>query len=88
VLYRSGRAPIPKSGWIATIEREKKNDVAVTAGEIETMRLSVYGDGAAMIAVNVTPDNSRPPYRAARIWVKRNGRWQMAIDVQTTIKSP
>ena len=50
------------------------------------MRLSVYDDGAAMIATHALPDNSRPPYQAARVWVKRNGQWLMAISVQTDIK--
>jgi hypothetical protein len=88
VLYGSGRAPIPKSGRIATIERQKADNRAVTVGDIETMRLSVYGDGAAMTAMQAVPDNARPPYRAARVWVKRGGQWQMAISVQTDIKSP
>lgn len=86
VLYRSGRAPIPKSGRIAAIKRQKENSTPATVGEVESMRLSVYDDGAAMIASHVVPDGSRPPYRAARVWVKRNGQWQMAISVQTDIK--
>jgi hypothetical protein len=87
VLYGSGRAPTRKSDRIAAIERQKENNKVVTVGEIESMRLAVYGDGAAMIATHVMPDNSRPPYRAARVWVKRNGQWQMAISVQTDIKN-
>ena len=86
VLYGSGRAPIPKSGRIATINRQKENNTAVTVGEVQAMRLSVYDDGAAMIATHALPDNSRPPYQAARVWVKRNGQWQMAVSVQTDIK--
>jgi len=86
VLYGSRRAPIPKSGRIAAINRQKENNTAVTVGEVQAMRLSVYDDGAAMIATHALPDNSRPPYQAARIWVKRNGQWQMAISVQTDIK--
>jgi Domain of unknown function (DUF4440) len=86
VLYRSGYAPVPKSGNIATIEREKTTNASVTVSEIETMRLSVYGDGAAMIASHVSPDNSRPPFRAASIWAKRNGQWQLVIDVETDVK--
>jgi hypothetical protein len=88
VLYGSGRPPIAKSGRVAAIERQKQNNVAVEVGEVETMRLAVYDDGAAMVASHVMSDNSRPPYRAARVWVKRNGQWQMAISVQTDIKSP
>ena len=85
-LYGSGRPPIPRSGRIATINRQKENNTAVTVGEVEAMRLAVYDDGAAMIASHVMPDNSRPSYRAARIWVKRNGQWQMAVSVQTDVK--
>ena len=50
------------------------------------MRLAVYGDGAVMTALQTMPDNSRPPYRAARIWVRRNGQWLMAISVHTDVK--
>ena len=88
VLYGSGRAPIPKSGRIATINRQKENNAAVTVGEVQAVRLAVYDDGAAMIAIHVMADNSRPPYQAARVWVKRNGQWQMAISVQTDVKNP
>jgi hypothetical protein len=88
VLYGSGRSPIPKSGRIATINRQKENNTPVTVGEVQAMRLAVYDDGAAMIATHVMADNSRPPYQAARVWVKRNGQWQMAISVQTDVKSP
>jgi hypothetical protein len=52
------------------------------------LRLAVYDDGAAMIATQVAPDNARPPYRAARVWVKRNGQWLMAISVQTSVETP
>jgi hypothetical protein len=86
VLYGSGRPPIPKSDRIATIKRQKDSNAVVKVGEVETMRLAVYEDGAAMTATHTLPDNSRPPYRAARIWVKRNGQWLMAISVQTEVK--
>jgi hypothetical protein len=85
-LYGSDRAPITKSGRVAAIDRQKENNAAVTVGEVREMRLSVYDDGAAMTATHVMPDNSRPPYQAVRVWVKRNGQWLMAISVQTDIK--
>ena len=88
VLYASGRAPIAKSGRIAAIERQKQTSATVQVGEVEAMRLAVYDDGAAMIATHVSPDDTRPPYRAARVWVRRNGQWLMAISLQTDVKSP
>jgi Domain of unknown function (DUF4440) len=86
VLYRTGHAPVPKSAALAEIENKKASNAGVTQGEIEAMRLAVYGDGAAMIASYASPDNSRPPYRAASIWAKRNGQWQLVIDVETDVK--
>ncbi len=86
VRYASGQSPVPKSGRIAAIERQKDANAAVTVAEIQTMQLAVYGDGAVMTAVQAMPDNSRPPYRAARIWARRNGQWLMAISVHTDVK--
>jgi hypothetical protein len=88
VLYRSGFAPISKATRIATIERQKEAASPVIVGELQAVRLVVYGDAAAMIATEIVPDNSRPPYRAARVWVRRNGQWLMAISVQTDIQTP
>ena len=88
MLYRSGYAPIDKAARIAAIERQKQAGRAATVGEIQTLRLSVYGDAAAMITTQTVPDNSRPPYRAARVWVKRNGQWLMTVSVQTDIQTP
>ena len=88
VLYRSDHPPVTKALAIAEIEREKESGSAVTLGEIQAARLWVYGDAAAMIATEVAPDNSRPPYRAARMWVKRNGQWLMTISMQTDIQTP
>jgi len=86
VVYRTGRVPVAKSERIAAIERQKENNAAVAVGEVQTMRLAIYGDAAAMIADQAVPDHSRPPYRAARLWVKRGGQWLLAVSAQTDIK--
>jgi len=88
LLYRSGYAPVDKAARIAAIERQKQAGSAVTVGEIQAVRLSVYGDAAAMITTQTVPDNSRPPYRAARVWVRRNGQWLLTLSVQTDIQTP
>ena len=88
MLYRSGCARIDKAARIAAIEQRKRDGSPVTVGEIQAVRLSVYGDAAAMITTQMVPDNSRPPYRAARVWVRRNGQWLMTISVQTDIQTP
>ena len=51
---------------------------------VEWMNLWVFGDAAVMRADHRMPGARRPPYRATRVWVKRDGRWQMATSQQTT----
>ena len=86
VHYRSDSPPISKSERIAIIEDQKKLNIPALLTAIQSMRLWVYGDGAAMISDNGVPDDTQPLLRIARVWVKRNGQWQMAISVQTDIK--
>ena len=50
------------------------------------MRLSVYGDAAAMIVTGAVPGKAQPSYRAVRLWLKRNGRWLMALSAHTNVK--
>ena len=87
MLYRSGYVPIDKAARIAAIERQQQAGSSVTVGELQAVQLSVYGDAAAMITTQMLPDNSRPPYRAARVWVRRNGQWLMTVSVQTDIQT-
>jgi Domain of unknown function (DUF4440) len=86
VHYRSDSPPISKSERIAIIEDQKKQNIPTVLTAIQSMRLWVYGDGAAMISDNGVPDDTQPLLRIARVWAKRNGQWQMAISVQTDVK--
>jgi Domain of unknown function (DUF4440) len=84
VGYASDLAPVAKAGRIAMIERQKESDATVRVGEVETMRLAVYGDGAVMRATDV--DQGRPPYRSAHVFMKRDGQWLMALSAHTDVK--
>ncbi len=86
VHYESDVAPVPKAKRIALFEYEKAHNIPAIPTAIQSMRLWVYGDGAAMISNNGLPDVSEPLMRVARVWVKRNGQWLMVISVQTEIK--
>jgi hypothetical protein len=87
-VYASGRAPVAKAGRVAAIERQKEDGAAVAVGEVQAMRLSVYGDGAVMMTADAVPGAAHPPYRAARVWTKRDGRWLMAISAHTDVREP
>jgi hypothetical protein len=86
VLYASGRPPTPKAERIAALERQKESGAAVAVGEVQNMRLAVYGDGAVMTTTDAVPGGSHPPYRAARVWVKSNGQWLLALSAHTDAK--
>jgi hypothetical protein len=87
VHYRSGYAPVAKSSRLAIIQAQKEHDIPALLSAIQSMRLWVYGDGAAMISTNGVPDEAAPLLRVARIWVRRNGQWLMAVSAQTVIKA-
>jgi hypothetical protein len=84
VAYATGQAPLAKAGRIAAIERQKQSDAMVKVGEVETMRLAVYGDGAVMRATDV--DHGRRAYRTARVFLKRDGHWLMALSARTDVQ--
>ncbi len=86
MLYASDQAPVSKPGRLAAINGEKESNAAVSPDEIEAMRLSVYGDAAAMIVTGAVPGKAQPSYRAVRLWLKRNGRWLMALSAHTDVK--
>jgi ketosteroid isomerase-like protein len=86
VLFSSTKAPLAKVARMEAIKREKESNRAAAVAEIQAMRLEVYGDGAAMITTEAAADNARPAYRAVRVWVKRNGQWQLAISAHTDVK--
>jgi hypothetical protein len=85
-LFGSGRTPATREARLATIQSQKASGAEVELSEIESMRLAVYGDGAAMVSMQKAISGARPAHRAARIWVKRNGQWQLVINVETDVK--
>jgi hypothetical protein len=84
-VYRTNQQPTTKAARIAFIGAQQQINAETFVAEIEWMKLWVLGDAVVMRADHVMPGGRRPPYRATRVWVKRDGRWQMAISQQTTI---
>jgi hypothetical protein len=84
--YRSDRAPVSKSGRMALMQEKKARKIPETLSSIQSMRLWVFGDGAAMITTDGVSESSPPLLHTARIWVKRNGQWLMAVSARTLIK--
>jgi hypothetical protein len=84
-VYRTHQHPTTKAARIGFIEAQRQINAQTFVAEIKWMKLWVLGDVAVMRADHIMPGNRRPPYCATRIWIKRDGRWQMAVSQQTTI---
>lgn len=84
VVYRTRQNLTTKASRAQMLSEHGAINAETFVAAVEAMRLWVFGDAAVMRADHVMPGNRRPPYRATRVWVKRDGRWQMALSQQTT----
>lgn len=84
IVYRTGQHPTAKAERAGHLRAQRQVNAETWVAAVEWMRLWVKGDAAVMRADHVMPGNRRPPYRATRLWVKRDNRWQMAVSQQTT----
>ena len=86
VVTRTRQHPTDKAARMAFMETQRAINAETFVAEVVTLKFWVLGDAAIMRADHAMPGNRRPPYRATRLWVKRDGHWQMAISQQTTIQ--
>lgn len=85
VVTRTKQHPTSKAERAAFLRRQHTINAETFVAEVVWMKLWVHGQAAVMRADHAMPGQRRPPYRATRIWIKRDGRWQMAMSQQTTI---
>jgi hypothetical protein len=86
MVYRAYGRPGTKADRTAFIRARKDAGTPTRVGEVTAMQLWVFGDAAVMTASHAWPDDRLPPYRATRVWVRRDGRWQMALSQQSNIE--
>jgi hypothetical protein len=79
--------PLTKADRVATIRKQAEGDRVTDIGSVvpHSMDIRVFGDTAVMRDTQ-QPTVSERPYRAMRIWVNRDGRWQLVYSQQTTIE--
>ena len=69
----------------------KKQEAAGEAGPpgdpIRTIRMFDFGKDAAVMLSRHTPYHGGKPYYNVRVWVLRDGLWQLVASQQTTIES-
>jgi hypothetical protein len=86
VVTRTRQHPTDKAARMAFMATQRAINAETFVAEVVTLKFWVLGDAAVMRADHAMPGNRRPPYRATRLWVKRDGHWQMAVSQQTTIQ--
>ena len=86
VVTRTHQHPTDKAARMAFMATQQAINAETFVAEVTALKFWVLGDAAVMRADHAMPGNRRPPYRATRLWVKRDGRWQMAVSQQTTIQ--
>jgi ketosteroid isomerase-like protein len=87
VVTRTRQHPTDKAARVAFMRTQQAINAETFVAEVTSLKFWVLGDAAIMRADHVMPGNRRPPYRATRLWVKRDGHWQMAVSQQTTIQA-
>ena len=86
VVTRTRQHPTDKAARMAFMATQQAINAETFVAEVVSLKFWVLGDAAIMRADHAMPGNRRPPYRATRLWVKRDGHWQMAVSQQTTIQ--
>jgi len=84
VAYAGDRPLITRTMRMAALA-DQSDVPAMHVGQVQTMRLAGYGDGAVMITTEA--DGSKT-YRAARVFMRRDGHWLMATSAQNDVESP
>jgi hypothetical protein len=79
--------PLTKADRVATIRKQALGNRVTDIGAVapNSMDVRVFGNTAVMRDTQQPTTHARP-YRAMRIWVKRDGRWQLVYSQQTTIE--
>lgn len=86
VVTRTRQHPTDKAARMAFMATQQAINAETFVAAVVKLRFWVFGDAAIMRADHAMPGNRRPPYRATRLWIRRDGQWQMALSQQTTIQ--
>jgi ketosteroid isomerase-like protein len=80
--------PLTKADRVAIINKQKQGNTVTDIGYVlpDSMKVWVFGDSAVMTDEQ-QPTQGGPPYRAMRIWIRRDGRWQLVYSQQTVIEA-
>ena len=76
-----------KSERVAIANKQQETGVGAPGDPITAMEIHDFGDNAAVMISHNVPYRGGKPYYNARVWVLRDGRWQLALSQQSIIQS-
>jgi hypothetical protein len=77
--------PLDKAGRMAVLDKQKQSGAGAAPAPLVSAEMFDFGDTVVMKAQH-QPYHGKP-IRVSRIWIKRDGKWVMAISYQTTIQA-
>jgi uncharacterized protein DUF4440 len=72
---------------IVIARKQQEAGIGAPGDPIIAMEIHDFGDNAAVMISQHFPYRGGKPYRNVRVWVLRDGRWQLAISQQSTMQS-
>ncbi len=72
---------------VAIARTQQEAGAGAPGDPILDMEIHDFGDNAAVMVSHHFPYRGGKPYRNVRVWVLRDGGWQLAISQQATIQS-
>jgi len=77
--------PISKTGRIETLNKQKQSGVGSAPSPLVSAKMFDFGDAVIMTCLH--QPYSGKSVHVSRLWIKRDGKWVMAISYQTTIQA-
>jgi hypothetical protein len=75
-----------KEQRLAIARRQEEAGIGTPGDPVTAMRIRDAGLSSALMISQHTPYRGGKPYTNVRVWVKRDGRWQLALSQQVDIQ--
>jgi hypothetical protein len=86
VISSGADKPVYKADRMATLDRQKQSKTPSAPVPLVSAEMFDFPNAIVMLC-NHKRDEGKPT-RVSRVWVKRDGMWQMAYSFQTTVQQP
>src|SRR6516165_6186525 len=85
MLSSANDHPLTKADRIATLNLQKQTGRGALPPPVISVQTYEFGD--SMVMTSLHQPYTGKPVRVTRLWIKRDGKWIMAISYQTTIEA-